>query len=258
MSAKKVRAAAVQTRPIPDSVKKTIQNGVRLAKKAADKEADLICLPEHWLPEKTIPPPVDPVPSFQAVAKDYGVTIAAGAFFEKVGGRMRLSCPVIGPNGRVLGRQFKVHLFLREKKIATAGNHYQIFKSGGHKFGVLVCYDVDFPEASRSFALRGAEFLFCPSRIIKEGTVPWQQYLTVRSLENRIPIIAPNVYAPPYFIGHSSIVSLKEDPRRKIAHPRMASSKRQGEAIVIDDFDLDLHNRLRKARFADRRPETYN
>ena len=95
MSAKKVRAAAVQTRPIPDSVKKTIQNGVRLAKKAADREADLICLPEHWLPEKTIPTPVDPVPGFQAVAKDYAVTIAAGAFFEKVRGRVRLSCPVI-------------------------------------------------------------------------------------------------------------------------------------------------------------------
>ncbi len=97
-----------------------------------------------------------------------------------------------------------------------------------------------------------------PPLIIKEGTVPWQQYLTVRSLENRLPIIAPNVYAPPYFMGHSSIVSLKEDSLRKIAHPKMVSLTGPREGVLVDDFDLDLHNRLRRARFADRRPETYS
>ncbi len=258
MNRRKLRAAAVQTRPIPDSVPETILQGVKLARNAAKREADVICLPEHWLPEKTIPTPVDPVPSFQELAEEYGAVIAAGAFFERVNGKVRLSCPVIGSDGTVLGRQFKVHPFGREKKIAVAGNKYEIFRANGFKFGVLVCYDVDFPEASRAFALKGAELLLCPSRIIREGTVPWQQYLTVRSLENRLPITAPNVYAPPLFTGHSSIVSLKEDPKRRIALPRMASLNVLGEGVLIDDFDLDLHNRLRKARFADRRPRTYS
>ena len=258
MSRKTVRAAAVQTRPVPDSVRKTILQGVKLAEKAARQEAEIICLPEHWLPEKSIPTPINPIPSFQALAREYGAIIGVGAFFEKVKGRVRLSCPVIGSDGMVLGRQFKVHLFGREKKIATPGNQYGIFKADKFKFGVLVCYDVDFPEASRAFALKGAELLLCPSRIIKEGTVPWQQYLTVRSLENRLPIIAPNVYAPPYFMGHSSIVSLKEDSLRKIAHPKMVSLTGPREGVLVDDFDLDLHNRLRRARFADRRPETYS
>lgn len=258
MNRKRLRIAAVQTRPIPNSVRKTILQGIRLARRAAQREADMICLPEHWLPEKTIPTPVNPMQGFQALAKEYGVIIGVGAFFERVKNHIRLSCPVIGADGRVLGRQFKVHLFGREKKIAAPGNKYEIFKANGFKFGVLVCYDVDFPEASRAFALKGAELLLCPSRIIKEGTVPWQQYLTVRSLENRFPIAAPNVYVPPYFIGHSSIVSLKEDPRRKIAHPKMVSLTRQGEGVLVDEVDLDLHSRLRKVRFADRRPGTYN
>jgi predicted amidohydrolase len=257
LSRRTVRAAAVQTHPIATSPRRTIEQGIRLAQKAAEKETDVICLPEHWLPEKTIPTPVDPIPGFQALAEEYGIVLAAGAFYEKVKGRIRLSCPVIGPDGCVLGRQFKVHPFGREKKLATAGSKYEIFKASGFKFGVLVCYDVDFPESSRAFALKGAELLLCPSRIIKEGTVPWHQYVTVRSLENRIPIIAPNVYAPPYFMGHSCIVSLKEDPKRKIAHPNMLSLNAQGEGVLVDDFDLDLHNRLRKARFADRRPRTY-
>ncbi len=73
-----------------------------------------------------------------------------------------------------------------------------------------------------------------------------------------MPIVAPNVYAPPWFTGHSMIISLREDPRTRISHPRIASVSRKGEGMVIEEIDLSLHNRLRRERFADRRPETYN
>ena len=258
MVAKIVRAAAVQVRPIPKKVKATIFQGVRLAKTAAERGANIIVLPEHWLPEEVIPTPMDPIPGLQAVAEEYKIPIVGGAFFEKVNGKLRLSSPVIGTDGEVLGRQFKVHLFGREKKLAKAGNDYGIFKLGDYKVGVLVCYDIDFPEVSRIFTLKGADLLLCPSRIISRGIGPWQQYLTVRSLENRIPIVAPNVYAPPWFNGHSTIISLKQDPRAKIALPSLVSTSKKGTAIVTDDLDLALHARLRRARFADRRPDTYN
>ena len=258
MAAKKVRAAAIQVRPIPKKVKATIFQGVRLAKTAAERGADIVVLPEHWLPEEVIPTPMDPIPGLQAVSEEYGIPIVGGAFFEKVNGKLRLSSPVIGTDGEVLGRQFKVHLFGREKKLAKAGNDYGIFKLGDYKVGVLVCYDIDFPEVSRIFTLKGADLLLCPSRIISRGIGPWQQYLTVRSLENRIPIVAPNVYAPPWFNGHSTIISLKQDPRAKIALPSLVSTSKKGTAIVTDDLDLALHARLRRARFADRRPDTYN
>jgi len=258
LAAKKVRAAAIQVRPIPKKVKETIFQGVRLAKTAAERGADIVVLPEHWLPEEVIPTPMDPIPGLQAVSEEYGIPIVGGAFFEKVNGKLRLSSPVIGTDGEVLGRQFKVHLFGREKKLAKAGNDYGIFKLGDYKVGVLVCYDIDFPEVSRIFTLKGADLLLCPSRIISRGIGPWQQYITVRSLENRIPIVAPNVYAPPWFNGHSTIISLKQDPRAKIALPSLVSTSKKATAIVTDDLDLALHARLRRARFADRRPDTYN
>lgn len=258
MVARKVRAAAVQVQPIPGRVKETIFQGVRLAKQAVERGAEIVCLPEHWLPEETIPTPMDPIPGLQSVAEEYHVPIIGGAFFERVQGRVRLSSPVIGPDGELLGRQFKVHLFGREKKLAKAGNNYSIFNLNDYKVGVLVCYDVDFPEASRILTLKGADILLCPSRIISRGIGPWQQYLTVRSLENRIPIIAPNVYAPPWFNGHSTILSLKQEPRTKIALPRISQTSKKGTSILIDELDLELHTRLRKARFADRRPDTYN
>ncbi len=258
MAKSTITVAAVQLKPVETSVKDTIFRGVKLAKQAAEREADIICLPEHWLPENTIPAAMSPIPGLQSIAEEYGVEVVGGAFYEKVKGQMRLSSPVIGADGTVLGRQFKVHLFRFERKYATHGNSYNIFQLKRCKIGILVCYDVDFPEPSRIYALKGAEIIFCPSRIIRPGITPWQQYLTVRCLENRIPIVAPNVYSPPWFTGHSSILSLKEDPRTRISHPQIASVSRRGEGIVVKEIDLRFHNRLRRERFADRRPETYN
>src|SRR5215472_11589242 len=114
LSRRIVKAAAVQTQPITRSPQRTIEQGVKVARKAAEKEADIICLPEHWLPEKKIPTPVDPIPAFQKLAEEYGTVIAVGAFYEKLKGKIRLGCPVIGPDGKVLGRQFKVHPFGHE------------------------------------------------------------------------------------------------------------------------------------------------
>jgi omega-amidase len=258
MTKKIVTAAAVQLKPIETSVAKTILHAVDLARKAAEREADIICLPEHWLPEKTVPTPVSPLPSLQSLAVEYGVSIVGGAFYERVKGQTRLSSPIIRDDGTLAGRQFKVHLFRSERKKAMPGNGYSIFQLNGYKIGVLVCYDVDFPEPSRIYALKGAELMLCPSRIVKPGVTPWQQYVTVRCLENRIPIVAPNVFSPPWFTGHSVIISLGEDARTKISHPAVSTISREGEGIVMEKIDLALHNRLRRERFADRRPETYN
>jgi omega-amidase len=257
MAKKIVTAAAVQVRPIESSIKETIRGAVKLAKRAAEKEADIICLPEHWLPEKKIPTPESPLPELQSLAKEYSVAIVGGAFYENVKRQVRLSSPVIGPDGSLIGRQFKVHLFYSERKHARPGSSYNIFQLRGYKIGVLVCYDVDFPEPSRIYALNGAELVLCPSRIVKPGVTPWQQYVTVRCLENRMPIVAPNVYAPPWFTGHSMIISLREDVRTKISHPVVATTSTKSEAVIMQKIDLSLHNRLRRERFAHRRPETY-
>lgn len=257
MANKIITAAAVQVRPVEASIKETIRHAVKLARKAAEKEADIVCLPEHWLPEKKIPTPESPLPELRLLAREYGVAVVGGAFYEKVEGQVRLSSPVIGQDGSLIGRQFKVHLFYSEKKHAKPGSSYNVFDLGDYEIGILVCYDVDFPEPSRIYALNGAELILCPSRIVKPGVTPWHEYVTVRCLENRMPIVAPNVYAPPRFTGHSMIISLREDPRTKISHPVVATTSRKEEAIIMQKIDLSLHNRLRRERFAQRRPETY-
>jgi predicted amidohydrolase len=258
MPKRTIIVAAVQIKPDKYSVSKTIQQANKLIDRAARNEPDLICLPEHWLPEQQIPTPINPIPILQNIAREHGIDIVGGAFYEQVHNTVRLSSPIISSKGKLLGRQFKVHLFRSENKIAKAGDQYNIFKMIHYKLGVLVCYDVDFPEPSRIYASRGAEIIACPSRIVKPGVKPWRQYVTVRCLENRMPIIAPNVYSLPMFDGHTTIMSLQEEPRTHIALPTLGSLDVKGNGVLFQDIDLNFHNRLRKERFADRRVDTYN
>jgi predicted amidohydrolase len=257
MPRKSIRAAAVQIKPDKNSVAKTIDHAISLLTKTTKHEPDLICLPEHWLPEQTIPAPISPLPQLLHFAEQYSVALVAGAYYEKVGGQIRLSSPVIATDGKLLGRQFKVHLFRRERKHARPGDTYNIFRLDHYNLGVLVCYDVDFPEPSRIYALKGAEVIACPSLIVKSGVKPWLDYLTVRCLENRMPVIAPNLYFPPYTDGHSTILTLEENARTHISYPKLNSLNRHVEGMVFSQIDLGFHNRLRKERFADRRPGTY-
>src|SRR5260370_6818223 len=95
MAKKVIRAAAVQVKPIEASVEETIFYAIKLAKKTAEKEVDIICLPEHWLPEKVIPAPMSPLPGLQSLAEAYGVAVVGGAFYQRVKGVVLLSTPVL-------------------------------------------------------------------------------------------------------------------------------------------------------------------
>jgi len=82
----------------------------------------------------------------------------------------------------------------------------------------MICYDTVFPGVADTLTKKGAEIIFSPSRIVKEGIEPWKMYIQVRSLENRIPIIAPNVEDVKYG-GSSLIVELTKD--EKIVNTRI-------------------------------------
>lgn len=76
----------------------------------------------------------------------------------------------------------------------------------------MICYDTVFPGVAESLTKKGAQILFSPSRIVKEGIEPWRMYVQVRSLENRIPIIAPNV-SDNKFGGNSLIIELVKNEK---------------------------------------------
>lgn len=220
----------------------------KMLKVLGKKETDIVCLPEQWLKDNRISKFEKEFEEFKIIAKDYNMTIIPGAFYERKDYRFAISSPVIGPKGEIIGRQEKIHPFDYEKKLVQSGGKTKIFKTKC-KFGIVICYDMVFPDVANSFVKKGAEVLFSPSRIIKLGIIPWHMYVQVRALENRVPILAVNVENQ-RFGGKSVIVDLTE--KDGVMIPKL-TAKLSGQKAISKNFDLKKYQKSRMKRFSDSR-----
>lgn len=255
------RVAALQLALGKESYRKTVDDAIGLIEHAKSKGAQIVCLPEQWLLEYT-EKANSVVEELAEAAKANQMYIITGANLTPVmrrnGSReLRIRSILLSPEGQTLGEQDKVHLFRGEKNTATPGEVYRVFPTQIGSVGIIICYDNVFPETARTLVLAGADLLFVPSRIISDGLDPWLLYLQARSLENRIPVIAPNVFDPPRYVGGSVIVDLQMDVASGVVRPKIAASAKSGELAITADVNIDSARELRRERFRDRRPETY-
>ena len=224
---------------------KGIAQAVKILKKLGRSNTDIVCLPEQWLKNNEIDNFDLEFLDFKKIAKEFSMTIIPGAFYEITKEKTSIISPVIGPNGEFIGRQEKIHPFDYERGNVKPGNEAKIFNTSC-KFGIVICYDMVFPNVAHTFVKKGAQVLFSPSRIVKRGIQPWQMYVQVRALENRIPIIAANVESQ-RFGGNSIIVDLSEN--NKVVTTKVF--KLNGESGISKEFNLDKYEKSRKSRFLD-------
>lgn len=142
---------------------------------AADDGAVLVVLPEYasgWasVPGPDLAEPVDGpfAAAIRGAARRCSVGVVAGMVTSPEGLHSHAAnlALAIGPDGAVLGRYVKVHLFdafgFRESDALVAGSpgaQPLVFEVGGLRFGVLTCYDIRFPESARRLVDGGAEAL---------------------------------------------------------------------------------------------------
>jgi predicted amidohydrolase len=101
---------------------------------------------------------------FQRMASRYGVWLIPGSHFvvEK-SGTANMSV-VINPQGEIVGRYRKQFPFLPYEQGITAGSEFLVFDVPAvGRFGLSICYDMWFPETSRTLAAMGAEIILHPS-----------------------------------------------------------------------------------------------
>ena len=217
----------------------------KILKKLGENGTQIACLPEQWLKNNKITDFDAEFLDFKNIAKDHSMTIIPGAFYDITKNKASIISPIIGPKGEFIGRQEKIHPFDYEKDSVKPGKEVKVFDTAC-KFGVVICYDMVFPNVANTMARKGAQVLFSPSRIVRRGIEPWQMYVKVRSLENRIPILAANVENQ-RFGGNSMIVDLSEN--NKVMTTKII--KLEGEEGVAKEFKLDRYEKSRKSRFAD-------
>lgn len=222
---------------------KGIAQAVKILKELGRNNTDIVCLPEQWLKNNEISDFDLEFLDFKKIAKEFSMTIIPGAFYEITKKKTSIISPVIGPNGEFICRQEKIHPFDYEKDNVKPGNEAKIFNTAC-KFGIVICYDMVFPNVAHTFVKKGAQVLFSPSRIVKRGIQPWQMYVQVRALENRIPIIAANVESQ-RFGGSSLIVDLSEN--NKVVTTKVF--KLNGESGISKEFNLDKYEKSRKVDF---------
>lgn len=257
-----MRLALWQTQGHPGDVAANLAALAIQAAAAAAAGADLLLCPELWLGGYNVPQqPAEPAagPAAQhiaGIAREHGIAICYGyAESHAQGGKPYNAAQVIAASGERLSNYRKTHLFgAFERELFTPGEQLQApFLFAGWSVGLLVCFDIEFPENARQLTLAGAELLLIPTALTPEyGAVP-DLIVPARAVENQLFVAYCNhsgSEAGLEFLGGSCVAA---PDGRKLA------SAGGGEALLV--VDLDHGQRAAQAAtfpyLADRRPEVY-
>jgi predicted amidohydrolase len=100
----------------------------------------------------------------QALAAETGLWIIPGSLYEDRDGQVFNTTPIIDPRGQIVARYDKMFPFLPYEKGVASGNNYVVVDVPGiGKIGVVICYDIWFPELVRTLAAMGAEVIIVPT-----------------------------------------------------------------------------------------------
>jgi omega-amidase len=190
-----------------------------------------------------------------AFAREYQVNLVAGSIADKQVDQIYNQTYVFNRAGEIIAQYAKIHLFrlMDEHQFLTAGELLGTLQIDGIPAGMMICYDIRFPELSRVLALGGAQILFVPAQWPHPRLLHWRSLLIARAIENQMYVVACNRVGKSgdsQFFGHSMVI----DPWGEV----MIEGTEQEEILHIT-IDLDLVQRVRKKIpiFADRRPQLY-
>jgi len=187
------------------------------------------------------------------LAKEHKIYLIGGSLPEKEGDRLYNTCLVFGPQGQLLARHRKMHLFdidvpggirFKESDTLSPGEQITSFDTEYGRFGLGICYDVRFPEYSQILALeKGCDILCFPGAFnTTTGPLHWELLMRGRAVDNQtfVAAISParNPQSKYQAWGHSMIV----DPWGKVL-----STCEEHESIVYADVNLDEVLKIRQA-----------
>ena len=255
----KIKIAAIQMPTVADKME-NVRTVKTYLEKIKDENPDFVILPEMFCcPYQTENFPIyaeeEGGPIWQqlsAYAKQYGVYLIGGSMPEKdAEGNVYNTCYVFDREGKQIGKHRKVHLFdidvkggqtFKESDTLTAGDSDTVFDTEFGKMGVMLCFDIRFPELSRMMVNDGARIVFVPAAFnMTTGPAHWELSFRTRALDNQIYMVgcapARDVSAGYISWGHSIVT----DP-----WGRVTGMLDENEGILLAELDMDYEEQVRE------------
>lgn len=236
---------------------------------------DLVCMPELFTlrrPERvgnrlaeyaeTMPGPL--TEALGERARRLSTWLVGGSFLE-AGAEQRYfnSSPVFNRNGDLVAVYRKIHLFdapggHQESSVITAGDSIVTVQTDFGTLGLLLCYDLRFPELPRTLALAGADILCVPNSWPNDGLRMAAEQLRIllqaTALQNLAHVVHANQFGEIdgsfHLCGRSCVV----DPWGQIIGQ---APDREGLLRCVIDTDHAARIRETRLTFSHRRPDLY-
>jgi predicted amidohydrolase len=265
-----MRVAVAQLEPKLAEKARNLDACLARLEEAAAQGAQLTVFPECAIPgymfdsaEEALPFAEEiPGPSTEAFEREcrrLGVHAITG-LIEREGDTLYNSAILVGPEG-LIGSYRKTHLpFLGVDRFVTPGDELKVFDTALGRIGLIICYDLRFPEVTRTLALQGADLVALPTNFPMAAKVQTEVITLGRAAENRIYLLCANRVGKERtgeFCGWSQIV----DPYGK----RLAEAGETEEALLVADVDVEkardkdyvVPGEYELYLFGHRRPELY-
>lgn len=255
----KIKIAAIQMSTVADKME-NVRTVKTYLEKIKDENPDFVILPEMFCcPYQTENFPIYAEKEGGSVwqqlsgyAKQYGIYLIGGSMPEKdAEGNVYNTSYIFDREGKQIGKHRKVHLFdidvkggqtFKESDTLTAGDSDTVFDTEFGKIGVMLCFDIRFPELSRMMVNDGAKVIFVPAAFnMTTGPAHWELSFRTRALDNQIYMVgcapARDVSAGYISWGHSIVT----DP-----WGRVTGMLDENEGILLAELDMDYEEQVRE------------
>ncbi len=196
-------------------------------------------------------------------ANEYGIYIAFGMVTkEKVESVLYNSAVLVGPEGELLEVYNKIHLRGEERMAFREGYKLPVIPTEIGNIGLLVGYDLAFPEAARSLVLDGADLLCVVANWEASQIDEWKTYVRARAYENAVFVAAANRIGEDVtlnFGGESMVVGPRGQIHASLAGETDPESGAPLEGFAVARVDLDevRKNREEFQFIQNRQPAVY-
>jgi predicted amidohydrolase len=235
----------------------------RIASEATDASARLVVFPEAFLtgynlgeqtPALAEPQDGPSLAELRAIASEQSIAILCG-YYERAGDEVFNSALLVDRDGTVLLNHRKTHLFGEsEQAMLEPGDSLVGATLDGVEVGVLICYEIEFPEAARSLALAGAQLILVPTALMEPHAAVAETLIPARAAENEV------------FVAYANRVGTEGDltyvGRSCLCGPDggvLATADPTSETLMMVEVDLATvaAARVNHSYLRDRRPGLY-